>query len=103
MPAKLQEYLKWEAQQESLLDNSFFISVILVWLLVSLLSAIGLFFFKSWAKNVYIIVGILGYLFMPLLGVYVDSGISYTLGEIATGAFGFIVALLLFTNVCDSK
>jgi hypothetical protein len=45
-PAKLQEYLKWEAQQESLLDNSFFILVILVWLLVSLLSAIGLFFFK---------------------------------------------------------
>ncbi|BCS96215.1 hypothetical protein DSLASN_18530 [Desulfoluna limicola] len=98
LPSQLQDYLKWEANKElTITENLIFIPVILL-LVVYLISSIGLFLYKPWAKQIYIVVAFLLVALVPFAGPTVDHALTSTIGEINNINFGFIFTLLIFTN-----
>jgi len=103
LPTQLQEYLQWEIEQDVLISELWLLIPLIAILLVGLIASVGLFLFKPWAKKLYIITGIVGFGILPFLGPVVDHALTYTVGEFESVAFGFIVALLLFTKVYDVK
>ena len=103
LPPQLQDYLLWEAEQEiTTLEYWLLIPVIII-ILMYLISSIGLFLYKPWAKRAYIITGIVGFVILPFTGPIVDHALAYTIADLRSVAFGFILALLLFTNVYENE
>ena len=103
LPSQLQNYLLWETEQELTTIEFLFLIPMIIFILMYLISSIGLFLYKPWAKRLYIIIRAFGFFLLLFSGPYVDHGIAYAIGELESVTFGFILALLLFTNVYEDK
>lgn len=103
LPIQLQDYLEWEANQELTTYELIALPFLVIALVIYLISSIGIFFFKLWAKKIYIFVSVFLVLSNIASSPTVEHSITYTIGNIQPICFGFILALLLFTNVYDAE
>ena len=100
LPAQLQDYLQWQEAVEDPESNLF---LILIFLLAYIISSIGIFLFKPWAKQAYLILNVVGLLVFPLLSIHtVEHALTDSILSIGVMTTGFILALLFFTNVYET-
>lgn len=99
LPSILQDYLNWKEVQHISSFEVGLLFLVLPLLLLYVISAIGLLFLKPWAKKIYIIANILMIVLSPFTGPTVEHAFTSTIGDVESMCFGFIVALLLFTDV----
>jgi len=101
----LQEYQAWESTQKDLFfigDNGHWsvLALISIMIIMYLIACIGLFIGNAWAKPIYISLFVI-YNILFLFATYpmVDSNVGYMLDSYSIAAGGFVLALLLFTDV----
>lgn len=99
LPETLQEYLLWEAERALTTADTVIAIVIIPLIIIYLVSSIGVFLFKRWAKNIYIVITILLISLTPFTGPFVVHEIAATLDGISSVLSGVVLALLLFTSV----
>jgi len=98
LPAHVQEYIQWLDEVEVIATTE--IVVLILFIIAALIASIGLFFFKPWAKQTYLIITIIGFVIGPLISTQViEHGLASSIGDIPTLIAGFILALLFFTDV----
>lgn len=103
LPVQLQDYLKWEISQELTSSEAMELAFIIIDFVMYVISSVGLFFFKAWAKKMYIFIGVFFILSSIVSDPVVEHSLTYAVGSIQYICFGFILALLLFTNVYDDN
>ncbi len=98
LPAHVQEYIQWLDEVEVIATTE--IVVLILFIIAALITSIGLFFFKPWAKQTYLIITITGFVIGPLISTQVvEHGLASSIGDISSLIAGFILALLFFTDV----
>ena len=98
LPAHLQEYILWLDEVEVMATTEIVVTILLI--IASLITSIGLFFFKPWAKQTFLIITIIGFVIGPLIvPQVVEHGLASGIGDISSLIVGFILALLYFTDV----
>ena len=98
LPVHVQEYIQWIDEVEVIATTE--IVVLILFIIAALITSIGLFFFKPWAKQTYLIITIIGFLISPLIeSQVIEHGLSSSIGDISNVITGFILALLYFTDV----
>ncbi len=98
LPAHVQEYIQWLDEVEVIATTE--IVVLILFIIAALITSIGLFFFKPWAKQTYLIITITGFVIGPLISTQVvEHGLASSIGDISSLIPGFILALLFFTDV----
>lgn len=98
LPEVLQEYLRWEMEQ-SLTNFEWMVSIVTLILLISLfVSSIGLFFFRRWAKRLFIVSSVVLLLPSFFLGPLVDHAVSYSIDNLVSVILGFILAILFLSE-----
>jgi hypothetical protein len=98
LPAHVQEYIQWLDEVEVIATTE--IVVLILFIIAALITSIGLFFFKPWAKQTYLIITITGFVIGPLISTQVvEHGLASSIGDIPSLIAGFILALLFFTDV----
>jgi hypothetical protein len=105
LPAPLQEYLKanWNAELEKGL-NPWDLVILIIgipFLLLTIASYIGLFLWKNWARQLCLILAIIGCLMMPFLGAQVYSALAFTLYSISSIIGGLILGMLYFSPIAE--
>ncbi|HEY8900619.1 MAG TPA: hypothetical protein VIM61_09425 [Chthoniobacterales bacterium] len=93
----LQEHLKKQMEAEFSSKDIIFAILAIPLCILLLASYIGLFFWKNWARYLYLVLGVIAYFLSPFLGDQVYSGVAFTLYDLSTAIFGFILALLFFS------
>jgi hypothetical protein len=73
------------------------VAVLVPWLVASVASTIGMFFFRHWARPLALIVAILGLAESPLFGPELSSGWSSALLEASFLSWGAVLALSYFS------
>lgn len=97
LPELLQNYVLVASSKElSTLDIVLYSLLSLV-LAVYLVSIIGLLLTKSWAKNIYIAISVIGFILLPFMGPTVMHGVTATLHDTGNFITGVIMTLLIFT------
>ena len=98
LPAHLQEYNHWLNEVEIIATTEIVVTILLI--IAVLITSIGLFFFKPWAKQTYLIITIIGFVINPLIYLpVVEHALSSSIADISSLIVGFILALLYFTDV----
>ena len=98
LPAHVQEYIQWLDEVEVIATTE--IVVLILFIIAALITSIGLFFFKPWAKQTYLIITITGFVIGPLISTQVvEHGLASSIGDIPSLIAGFLLALLFFTDV----
>ena len=98
LPAHVQEYIQWLDEVEVIATTE--IVVLILFFIAALITSIGLFFFKPWAKQTYLTITIIGFVIGPLISTeVVEHGLASSIGDIHSLIPGFILALLFFTDV----
>jgi len=104
LPQVLQEYLNQELENSLIEENMFFFSILaFAVLLIYLASIVGILLIKSWAKNLYILSLVLGFIAMPFIGPTVEHSFAQALTDLGLLISGAIAALLLFTGSAFNK
>jgi len=85
----------WFHPDETEIPMSFIVAVgtALLLLLTCIVAITGLLFFKKWARTLMVIVTIVGFAFLPFIGVVIIMPISATLESISTVCFGALIAM----------
>lgn len=79
----------------------FRISLLVVYLIVSLVAFVGLYFFKPWARVANLVLSALLLVVAPALGHIVLSGLAQGLAEIALMLWGAVLALAYFSPLSE--
>lgn len=103
LPPLIQEYLEADIESESTQLEDFIYIVVGVLLVFHLAAAVGIIRNKVSCRNLFIYTYISLFVFAPFVGPYIDHGISFTIGSVATIISGAILALLLFTSSAFNK
>lgn len=103
LPLQLQEYLQWQSEQEFTDTENIIFYASMFLLLACLITSIGLYLFKPWAKQAYIFVRVVALTAIVAMGPVVDHAFPSAIDTISTVMFGFILALLLYTNVYKTE
>jgi len=99
LPPLLQEYLEWEANRPLIPSDIVFAAVALVSIPLCLVASIGLFFFKNWARWLYLACSLLIYSMSFFTGPTVEHGIAGVLDDLSVLLEGLILGLAFFGNV----
>ena len=98
LPVHVQEYIQWLDEVEVIATTE--IVVLILFIIAALITSIGLFFFKPWAKQTFLIITIIWFVISPLIITQVvEHGLTSSIGDILSLIPGFILALLFFTDV----
>lgn len=73
------------------------VALLVPWLVASVVSTVGLFFYRHWARPLALIVAVLGLAVSPLLGPGLASGWSSALLEASFLSWGAVLALSYFS------
>ena len=76
-------------------------SLLLLYVVASLVAFVGLYFFKRWARTTNLVLSALLILVAPALGHIVLSGIAQGLGEIALLLWGAVLAMAYFSPLSE--
>jgi hypothetical protein len=63
--------------------------------------SVGLFFYNSWARRMYIVLIVIGGITTPLFGLYVSSGYESAIGYFITLGDGFLLAVCYLTSIAS--
>jgi hypothetical protein len=77
-------------------------AVLVPWLVASIVSTIGLFFFWYWVRPFALVTAILGLAVSPLFGPELSSGWSSALLEASFLAWGAVLALAYYSPLSQS-
>ncbi len=99
LPPLLQEYLEWEANQPLITSDIVLLAVVLLPIPLCLISSIGLFFFKNWARWLYLACSLLIYSTSLFFGPTVEHGVAGVIDDLSVVLEGFILGLAFFGNV----
>jgi len=98
LPNLLKEYLISEENRDLTTFEIVFALTSIPLLLIYVVSAVGLFFLKPWAKTPYVFVNIAMVLTVPFLGPTVEHAITSTIGSIESVLLGLTFGLLYFSD-----
>jgi hypothetical protein len=103
LPPQLREWLAHESGQG--LSKSYLINAGVGVIIIgsAIISSIGLFFFRNWAKWVYLVSTVSGYVLLPFTGPTVEHAVTDTADELSIIVCGMILALAFFTDVVQGK
>jgi hypothetical protein len=106
IPALLPEALSAAWEKELPFDPDIeslwlWVAVLVPWLIASVASTIGLFFFRHWARPLALVVAMLGLAESPLLGPELSSGWSSALLEASFLSWGAVLALSYFSPLSE--
>ena len=107
LPSELQNYLTSQEEQRLTTTNPGWYLLFAVSGVVYVISSVALFYFKRWAKRVYVVSAILIWFAAIFIGsqqiVITTKHVLTDMGaRVPTIAFGFICALIFFTDVLKS-
>jgi hypothetical protein len=71
--------------------------MLLPFLVAGIAGAIGMFFFRRWARTLSLAVLAIGFAAGPFLGPTLSSGLSYALIEFAATTWGAVMAIAYFS------
>ena len=103
LPEQLQQYLALELERESTSIELYALFAGLPLVVAYFISAVGLFFLKKWAKWIYICSGILMYPLTVFSAPTVEHSLATVIGEFEPLSFGFVICILLYTNVLNRR
>ena len=103
LPDILQEYWLIEEQREIATSEAILFLFVYPLLLLYLASIVGLFFLKTWAKYFYIGTTVVLFFLVPFFGPTVEHAFATTLSSLESTSIGFIIAMLLLTDVVPAK
>ncbi len=100
LPPPLQEYLNQQLEDQAGIMESFLLMTIAVILgLAIIISYVGLYFWKNWARPLFLISLVAGYLLSPLdTAPVVMPAWSYYLGDLATLFTGMVLAIIYYNE-----
>ena len=99
LPIELQNYLAWEAEQDTSTPLGILILTIFVFYIINI---VGLWKFKPWAKKMYVVIAVFSFLASPLLGPTVMNAWESMFYDIAN-LLGSVLLVLLFVGPVASK
>ena len=103
LPEQLQLYLSYEINRPvSELEGILFM-FLPPFLLLYLISMMGIFYFKKWAKDLYLGSSLILLLVTAFTGPTVEHAIVTVISSLGTLCVGFIFALLLISNVIPKR
>jgi hypothetical protein len=103
LPESLSEAWDKDPPCNPLLENLWLLAAVLVpWLVASIVSTIGLFFFWYWVRPFALVTAILGLAVSPLFGPELSSGWSSALLEASFLAWGAVLALAYYSPLSQS-
>ena len=103
LPPLLIDFLAQEAERESTNLELIVGFISIPVLLVHLVALFGVLLFKQWSRITLLYTSVLFYLLTPLLGPYVDHGVSATLDSFSSFILGALLALLFFGQSTFNK
>ena len=99
LPPELQSYLSQLEEQDITVGDGLAVIVMLPVLFLSLISTIGVWFFKRWARNMYVFIIIIFIPFIPLFGPYISTGWETLFEYPATMIEGAIIVMMFSGSV----
>ena len=98
LPPQLQDFLAAEQQAKLVEGYTLVVVAALLILVFSLVTQVGLFLLKSWARPCYVVSFALSYLFVLFVGSpTVTSATGYALASLNAALSGFVLALIYFS------
>ena len=98
-PLRLAEAVYWNEMATG--SFTFRMSLLIAYVIVSLVALVGLYFFKPWARTATLVLSGLLLLIAPALGHVVLSGLAQGLAEIALMLWGAVLALAYFSPISE--
>ena len=102
LPFEIQEYLKRIDEQDNPLSQT--VSIILALILIFLvlpISMLGLWFFKLWARKLYILTFILFFFFYPFIGPFIQNSWEALFGDLATMLEGALIVMMYTGTIAE--
>lgn len=99
VPAAAAQAIEAEAAFK-VLEHWAFVSVLAVWAVACFAGAIGLLFFRRWARSLSLWTTGVGFVLYPLFGATVSSGWANALTESSATLWGAVLALSYFGPLC---
>jgi hypothetical protein len=103
LPIELRTWIDNQSELPLTTEDEFMLYWGGTFLIVYLVSLIGLWLLKPWSKHLYIISTIGIFCLYPFLGPTVEHSASTLIEAISSTCSGCIVALILFTPVISNK
>jgi hypothetical protein len=97
LPPVLQDYLRAQAEAPLTLYHGLFYGFALLFFGAYVVATIGLYFFKSWSRRLYLISTAVGYLLTPFLGPIVEPAIATAINYLVSLIGGMILVVIYFT------
>ena len=102
LPEILQHYLVWDMDQAVSSAELFILLIGLVFIVVSLVGSVGLFLFRIWGRNLFIVSSIAMLSLGPFLGPTVEHALESVFSSLESISEGLILALVLFTKALNN-
>ena len=96
LPLILQNYLKEVEEGSSFMNSGLFFLFIMVGLMVLIISIIGLWKFRPWARTLYVLIAVIYLPFQPFIGPVVMNGWESTFYDISLMLEGILFAMMFF-------
>jgi uncharacterized membrane protein (DUF2068 family) len=104
LPIQLLNYKLWVHEQGLInVELSIIPPLVIIACVCHLISSIGLFFFKPWAKWAYSACIALVLILLPFMGPRVEHALTQPIEGVQTMATGVILYMIFFTNVIPKK
>ncbi len=99
VPAAASQAIDAEAQLK-MLEHWPSLAILIVSLVAHIVGAIGLLFFRRWARSLSLWTTGVGFFLYPLVGATVSSGWANALNELSVTLWGAVLALSYFGPLC---
>jgi hypothetical protein len=101
LPDLLQQYQVFESERNMTLSDIIFLGIGIPVVLLNLISSIGLYFFRSWARPIYVATAVLSILVMIFSPPTVSTGIESAFEQFSILIGGVIIALMFYSDITD--
>jgi len=99
LPEPLQDYVAWTVEQDISLGEILVFLITVPLLLVYLVSSVGLFLLKNWARWLYLWTTVVFCFLYPFFGPTVEHGIADAVDEVTVILSGVIIGIAFFGGV----
>ena len=103
LPVHLQQYLAWDLEQDMSQLELILLVVGLVFLVGAFIGSVGMFVFRVWGRNLYVLSIIVILALTPFFGPTVENAYESFFSELETLSDGLILGILFFTDAISTK